>query len=97
MSYNLVNIQVLGISFKIQVDEDTEYIEKILKHLDTVISKVELTTSMKDPLKIAILSSVFVIDELMKEKVSKQDPYVEKEVSELTEKIISCIDNALDE
>jgi cell division protein ZapA (FtsZ GTPase activity inhibitor) len=96
MNNNLVDIQVLGTSFKIQVNEDPEYIERILKHLKTVINKVELTTSIKDPLKTAILLSVFVIDELYKEKENSNDPSEEKEVSELTEKMISCIDNILE-
>ena len=97
MNNNLVDIQVLGTSFKIQVNEDPEYMERILEHLKTVINKVELTTSIKDPLKTAILSSVFVIDELYKLKENSSDPSIEKEVSELTEKIISCIDNVLDD
>ncbi len=71
--------------------------QKILKYLETVIDKVELTTSIKDPLKTAILSSVFVIDELFKLKNNSPDSSVEKEVSELTEKIISCIDNVLED
>lgn len=97
MKNNLVNIQVLGTSFKIQVDEDPEHMEKILKYLKTIIDKVEVTTSINDPLKTAVLTSIFIIDELLKEKENKQDPFIEKEVSELTERIISCIDNALDE
>ena len=97
MSDNLVDIKVLGTSFRIQVNEDREYMEKILSYLENVISRVELSTSIKDPLKTAILSSVFVIDELFKLKDTGTDPSVEKEFSELTEKIISCIDNVLEE
>ena len=99
MSDNLVDIKVLGTSFRIQVNEDREYMEKILAYLENVINKVELTTSIKDPLKTAILSSVFVIDELLKlkETGTGTDPSVEKEFSELTEKIISCIDNVLED
>ena len=97
MSDNLVDIKVLGTSFRIQVNEDREYMEKILAYLENVISKVELTTSIKDPLKTSILSSVFVIDELLKLKETGNDPTIEKEFSELTEKIISCIDNVLEE
>ncbi len=97
MSDNLVDIKVLGTSLRIQVNEDREYMEKIIDYLENVINRVELTTSIKDPLKTAILSSVFVIDELFKSKDKIQDSSVEKEFSELTEKIISCIDNVLEE
>ncbi len=97
MSNNLVDIQVLGTSFRIQVNEDPQYMEKIIKYLENVINKVEHTTAIKDPLKTSILASVFIIDELFKLKEGSGDPAVEKEVSELTEKIISCIDNVLED
>ena len=97
MSNNLVDIQVLGTSFRIQVNEDPQYMEKIIKYLENVINKVEHTTAIKDPLKTSILASVFIIDELFKLKEGSGDSAVEKEVSELTEKIISCIDNVLED
>jgi cell division protein ZapA (FtsZ GTPase activity inhibitor) len=97
MGSNLVDIKALGTSFKIQVDEDPVYMEEILNYLDQIISKVESTTGMKDPLKIAVLTAVYLIDELYKEKKSDKNLNTENEVSELTERIISCIESVLED
>ena len=97
MGSNLVDIKALGTSFKIQVDEDPVYMQEILDYLDKVVSKVETTTGMKDPLRIALLTAVYLIDELYKEKKSDKNQFAENEVSELTEKIISCIESVLED
>ncbi len=97
MGANLVEIKALGTSFRIQVDENPAYMQEVLDYLLKVISKVENTTGMKDPLKIAILSSVYLIDELYKEKNSEKKQIMENEVSELTERIISCIESVLED
>lgn len=97
MSSDLFNIKALGTSFKIQVDENPEYMEEVLDYLEKVILKVESTTGMKDPLKIAILASVYLIDELYKERKSGGNQSVENEVSELTERFISCIESVLED
>ena len=91
MDSNLIDIKLLGTSFKIEVDENPAYIKEIIDYLKTIINKVENSTGMKDPLKIAILTSVYLADELYKGKKS------EKELSELTERIISCIETVLDD
>lgn len=97
MENNLVDIQVLGTSFRIQVDEDPEYVKEILEYLETVISKVESTTRMKDPLKIALLTSVYLIDEIFKNKNTDNNPEMKIKASELTERIISCIESVLED
>ena len=97
MENNLVDIQVLGTSFRIQVDEDPEYVKEILEYLETVISKVESTTRMKDPLKIALLTSVYLIDEIFKNKNADNNPEMKIKASELTERIISCIESVLED
>ena len=91
MKSHLIDIKLLGTSFKIEVDENPAYMQEILDYLRTIINKLETSTNMKDPLKIAILTSVYLADEIYKGKKS------EKEVSELTERIISCIENVLED
>ena len=91
MDSNLIDIKLLGTSFKIEVDENPAYIKEIIDYLKTIINKVENSTGMQDQLKIAILTSVYLADELYKGKKS------EKELSELTERIISCIETVLDD
>ena len=91
MNSHLIDIKLLGTSFKIEVDENPAYMHEILNYLQTIINKVEKTTGMQDPLKISILTSVYLADEICKGKKS------EKELSELTQRIISCIENVLED
>ncbi len=97
MGSNLVEIKVLGTSFRIQVDEDPVYMKEILDYLEKIISKVETTTGMKDPLRIALLTSVYLIDELYKERNSGNNQIIESEFTELTERIITCIESVLED
>ncbi len=92
MSSHLIDIKLLGTSFKIEVDENPSYMHEVIDYLKTIINKVENSTGMQDPLKIAILTSVYLVDELYKEKKSEKS----KEMSELTERIISCIESVLE-
>ena len=91
MNSHLIDIKLLGTSFKIEVDENPAYMQQIIDYLKTITSKVENSTDLNDPLKISILTSVYLADEIYKGKKS------EKEISELTERIISCIENVLED
>ena len=91
MNSHLIDIKLLGTSFKIEVDENPVYMQQIIDYLKTITSKVENSSGIKDPLKISILTSVYLADEIYKGKKS------EKEISELTERIISCIENVLED
>ncbi|MCL2481542.1 MAG: cell division protein ZapA [Spirochaetaceae bacterium] len=91
MSSHLIDIKLLGTSFKIEVDENPSYMQDIIDYLKTITSKVENSTGMHDPLKISILTSVYLADEIYKGKKS------EKEISELTERIISCIEKVIED
>ncbi|MCL2294734.1 MAG: cell division protein ZapA [Spirochaetes bacterium] len=91
MDKHFVDIKLLGTSFKIEVDENPAYMQDIINYLKVIINKIENSTGMHDPLKIAILASIYLTDEIYKGKNS------EKELSELTEKIISCIENVLED
>lgn len=96
-----VEIKELGTSFKIQIDENPKYMAEILEYLHTVIEKIEKSTGMQDPLKISLLTSIYVIDELLNEKGSSTKGPGKKDIQHkdaylLTEKIISCIENVLD-
>jgi cell division protein ZapA len=91
MDSHLVDIKLLGTSFRIEVDENPAYMQEIIDYLTNIVNKVQNTTGMRDPLKIAILTSVYLADEIYKGKNS------EKEVSELTERIFSCIEKVLED
>lgn len=89
---NHIEINLLGTSFTIQVDEDPEYIDRIIKYLENKINKIQSTLPVKNPLKISLLACIFIIDELFKERDSSEKYQTEL----LAEKIIDDINSILE-
>ena len=96
-----LQINVLGTSFSIQANEDDEYLDKLLQYYKKIISQVDSTSGIKDPLKIAIISGIMIADELCKEKQKlqftnnsiKRDDLVEAE--KITLRMIENINKAI--
>ncbi len=78
----------------IKTDEDPAYISRILKYLKLKSEDVENSMSIKDPLKVAILSGFLIADELFKAR-SESDSAENREVERLTLQIIDRIDKSL--
>ncbi len=68
MAVQTLKIELLGASFTIQTDESREYMEAILAHLRRRTEEVQRTTRVTDPLKTSILASVYIVDELFRER-----------------------------
>ncbi|HNQ97060.1 MAG: cell division protein ZapA [Spirochaetales bacterium] len=68
MAKGSLQLDLLGTSFAIQADERPEYLEGLYAHLKKTIKQIETTSSITDPLKIAIIAGVLISDELYKEK-----------------------------
>lgn len=67
-----LQIDVLGTSFAIEADEQSEYLQKIYTHYKNVLSDVEKNSGVSDALKIAIIAGILLSDELAKEKLNPQ-------------------------
>ena len=98
MNKNLFQINVLGSSFSIQTDEDPVRMEEIISILKSKTEMVESDLSIKDPLKNLVISSIIIIDELLKERrksgtAGSPDP---DEVERLTLQIMERIDKSLE-
>lgn len=97
MKNNLLNIDILGSSFTIRSSEDPEYLEQVVWFLENKIRETQKKVPVTDPLKIAILSGFFLVDELMKERMKKGLPYSitaqdADEIGKITEDLIELID-----
>lgn len=64
MSVQIVNIELLGASFAVQTDESSEYIEKLVAKLRERLDGLRFSTHVQDPLKLSILASITILDEL---------------------------------
>ncbi|HAK45301.1 MAG TPA: hypothetical protein DCO79_05205 [Spirochaeta sp.] len=98
MDKNLFQINVLGSSFSIQTDEDPKRMEEIISILKSNTDIVEKDLSIKDPLKNLVISSIIIIDELLKErqKVGGNEGSNSEEVERLTLQIMERIDKSLE-
>jgi len=92
---NFQKINLLGSSFSLKVDEDPEYLKKIIKEIEIKFSQIEEEMHVKDPLRIALLSCILIQDDLLKEKANKlqiQNEGDAAKVEQMTLEIISLID-----
>lgn len=100
MSIETVRVDLLGISFTIQTDESRQYLESVLEFLRAKVADVKATTKIEDPLKISILASIYLVDELMRAKVdgtvrSELSVNGDNEIYAIAERLIARIDNSL--
>ncbi|HSV56377.1 MAG TPA: cell division protein ZapA [Magnetospirillaceae bacterium] len=70
MPVQTLKIDLFGISFTIQTDASRNYVESILEHIRARADDVRRTTRVADPLKTSILTSVYLVDELFRERAS---------------------------
>lgn len=66
-----LKVDILGTSFTIQANEETEYLEKLLGYYKRITDDVQKIDTVKTPLQISILSGIMLCDELYKEKTNK--------------------------
>lgn len=66
-----LHIDLLGTSFTIQADEDTEYLEKLLGYYKRITDDISSMGALKNPVQVSILSGIMLCDELYKEKENK--------------------------
>jgi cell division protein ZapA (FtsZ GTPase activity inhibitor) len=86
-------IDVLGTSLSIAAEEDPDYLEKLLSRYRMVIENTQNSTSLQDPLKVAILTGFLLCDEI--EKIKQQDAQEGREAEQLTLDIIARIDELI--
>jgi len=95
MASNLVHINLLGTRFSIHTDENPEYIQQLIENLDERFTALEKSTGLKDPLKLALLTGLFLEDEIQKSRDSASHPIEDTEAEKLTLQILENLDKTL--
>ena len=85
-----VEISILGSTFTIQSRYDPRYLDEVISYLKGKIREIQASSGGKDPLKIALLAALNVVDELLRKK--DEDA---REIEALTERLIERIDQSL--
>jgi cell division protein ZapA len=76
-----IQVNILGTSFKLQADEDTQFLTKLLDYYEKIVNKVSLVDSAKNNLQISIVSGLLLCEELFKEKANKLKNLSEEELN----------------
>jgi cell division protein ZapA (FtsZ GTPase activity inhibitor) len=95
-----LKIQMLGSSFSIQSTEPKEHLEEVLLYLNEKIEEVREKNARTEPVQIALLAALNLVDELvrLKKQFQKNDGPEEKsahEIDTITRHLIEKIDLAL--
>jgi cell division protein ZapA len=85
-----VEVSILGSSFTIQSRYDPRYLGEVIAYLKEKIREVQASSGAQDPLKIALLAALNVVDELLQKRDEDS-----REIEELTERLIERIDRSL--
>lgn len=67
-----LKIDVFNTSFTINASEDDAYLQKLLGYYKKIISQIEKSGSLSNPLHISALAGIMLCDELYKEKSKVQ-------------------------
>ncbi len=90
MNSEPVRIHLLGTSFSIKTNEDPQYFQELVHLVEHRFEKVRRTMGLSDPLRIAILSSIIITDELQKLRNQSQ------EAESVTQDLIELIDRTIE-
>ena len=85
-----VEVNILGSSFTIQSRYDPRYMGEVVAYLKDKIREIQAASGAKEPLKIALLAALNVVDELLAKRGESS-----REIEELTERLIERIDQSL--
>lgn len=94
MKKSTLSITVLGTSFSIQAEEDSEYLNRLLKYYESVVQNLQETTPLKEPIKIAVLAGIMITDELFKSQLThdtEKSSFTQTELGELEKKTLKMI------
>ena len=91
---NELCLDILGTSFTITADEDSAYLHKVLAQYRAAVENTKNISGINEPLNIAILTGFMLCGEINKIKQQLENESIE--VNERTMKLISILDQALE-
>jgi cell division protein ZapA len=103
MGIETVRVELLGASFAIQTDESKDYVESLLAYLGSKIETVRSSSKVDDPLKVALLAGIFLVDELYRERLDASaggsrradEDRRDVDIAEVADRLIARIDDSL--
>jgi len=96
MAKNQLHVDILGTSLTIQSEDDRDYLEQIVGYLRRRLEETRLAARGADALKISLITSLNIVDELFKERTRVGERGAGT-VEEIAQSLIVKIDQCLSE
>jgi cell division protein ZapA (FtsZ GTPase activity inhibitor) len=103
MDEEILHIRLLGTTLSIKSGTHPEYIKKVIRYYQTKLQETESISPLSDPVKLSILTSFNIIDELFKidqnrgQAGSSCSTMDEVEITETAQRLIDSINQVLEE
>ena len=99
MQKSRLSVNVLGTSFNLEADQESDYVQSIYDYYLSVLEKSKETSDVDDPLKIAIIAGLLLSDEVFKARLettgSVTDPKAFLDMETTTMRMIEKIDDVI--
>jgi cell division protein ZapA (FtsZ GTPase activity inhibitor) len=101
MSLHVFNIDLVGPTFTIQTDESLDYMQSLIMRLRERLGSLKESTHVSDPLRLAVLLNVTLMDELQRTRERSLEGGValdaseEEEFAAITARLIADLDRSL--
>ena len=98
-----LKVQLLGTSFTLTSDQDSDYLETVYENYLDYVNRVRSEIQIKDPLKIAIIAGILAAENREKEsEISAETDLLlsceeSKAIETITENLIEKLDSCLNE
>ena len=98
----MLQVDILGTSFSIKSDEDSEYLARLLKYYRNLTDRLEKKGVFKNPTQIAVMAGLMLCDQVYSDKKKRveiqeavENNALDSRIDEITERLISKIDSVL--
>ena len=99
MEKSRLSVNVLGTSFNLEADQNDDYVQSIYNYYLSVLEKAKATSGVDDPLKIAIITGLFLSDEVFKARLEATgtvaDPSAFVDMETTAMRMIAKIDDVI--
>ncbi len=92
---SLVSVTIFGQTYSLRADEDGGYVEDLARYLDSKMRTLSESTGTSDPLRVAVLAGLNVVDELF--KLREEHRSAEEQVEATARELLTAIDESLRE
>ncbi len=93
MTKNVVRVTIHGAEYPIKGNTDVDYIQQVASYVDEKMDEIDKGLAVKSPLKVAILTSLNIADELFREREEKEK--LVRLINEKMDSLNSKLDDAL--